>query len=93
MMIYRVKQLPPPYPPETLGGYGSGVAYIRKDLPIPIQIVVLLHEVGHHLFDKVTSFFFKTELPFKIISCLIKLWILFMERKDELICRKWMVKT
>lgn len=90
MKIYRVKQLPYPYPPETLGGYGNGIAYIKKSLPIPIQIVVLIHEVGHHFNDKIGKFLYKKFGSFTLSRCRSKLWILFMERKDGLICRKWM---
>ena len=93
MEIHRVKQIPPPYPSGILGGYGSGVAYIKKGLPLPIEIVVLLHEVGHHFNEKIGKVLYKLFGSFTLSRCRTKLWILFMERKDELICRKWMVKT
>ena len=86
MKIYRIQGQ------GHLGIYYKGTAYIKKDLPILIQIIVLFHEVGHHLDDKLHKFLFKINAPFTINSCLNKLWVLFFETKDELICRKWINK-
>ncbi len=101
MKIYRVLELPHGANLKTIGVYdGEGIVYIRKDLPFLIQIVALLHEVGHHIHSRIGRYLYRTMSPFFddhalfiISSCRSKLWILFMERKDELICRKWMPHT
>ena len=71
--------------------YYDGCAYVRRDLPVLIQIVVLLHEVGHHLHHLLTSFLFRVDAPVATFYCLNTLWVWFFEVKDTLICRKWMV--
>lgn len=93
MKIYRVTELPHGYDNETIGTYMDGVAHVKKNLPIPIQIVVILHEVGHHFSDKLIWFLFNINAPLQIISCITRLWVLFFEKKDELICRRWLPKN
>ena len=92
MKIYRVHELPNGANLRTIGIYNSeGIVYIRKGLPTLIQIVVLIHKVGHHIESKIRSFFYHLwghRTP--ISNCGFELWRVFMEEKDALICRKWL---
>ncbi len=92
MKIYRVLELPHGANAHTISGYDSeGIVYIRRDLPVLIQIVALIHEVGHHIDDRIGKFLFK-HLGYRpaLNRCRWALWNLLMEEKDVLICRKWM---
>ena len=101
MKIYRVHNLPNGANATTIGTYCSdGTVYLKKGLPLLIEIVVMIHEVGHHIHDRIGTYLYRTASPFfndhtlfTISKCRTKLWILFMERKDEVICRKWMPHT
>lgn len=94
MKIYRVLELPHGNNLQTIGVYDpNGIIYIKKDLPTLIQIVVLIHEVGHHINHKIGKFLYEKFGSFTLSICCDKLWNLFMEEKDALICKKWLPRT
>ena len=98
MKIYRVHELPNGANLKTIGVYDSdgGKVYVKKGLPLPIEIVVLIHELGHHIAGKTGKLLYRLGAPFLddnssfIISrCHTKIWGHFFAITNR-ICRKWM---
>ncbi|KKL71866.1 hypothetical protein LCGC14_2090600, partial [marine sediment metagenome] len=65
MEIYRVHELPNGANLKTIGMCDSdGVIHVKKGLPLLIEIVLLLHEVGHHIDHKIGVFLYRLGAPF-----------------------------
>jgi len=93
MKIYRVHELPYGANNRTIGVCDSdGVIHIKKGLPLPIEIVTLIHEVGHHIDWKITSFFYKFLNDYRLAFRFSKIWDPFFTI-TTLVCRKWLPRV